>query len=339
MSDQALQELESVFPNLKRDELLAQHTYIKIGGPAKFFLSAQSSDELIRAVEIAESSNIKWCVFGSGSNVLISDEGFDGLIIQSADRSFSVQGTKVTAASGALTSLVANSAAKAGLQGFEWATTLPGTIGGAVYGNAGCFGGEMKDVVTSVEIYDLKNKERVTLSNCHFDRSGEIFKKDTSLKDCKFGYRDSIFKYEPLLILKVELELKAGEAETSLAKVKEIMETRRAAQPKGVLTAGCMFKNFKFEDESELEKLKREFEVPQSMLDNKIIYAGWLIDKLGLKGKTIGKAQISPEHGNFMVNLGGARAQNVIALTSLVKMKVRDELGIMLSDEVQYLGF
>ncbi len=109
-------------------------------------------------------------------------------------------------------------------------------------------------------------------------------------------------------------------------------------KPQGAFTAGCMFKNFEYTDESALEKLRREGdEIPSEMLVKKRIAAGWLIDKLGLKGKTIGRAQVSPVHGNFLVNLGGATAQDVIALSSYVKMKVRDELGILLEDEVQYL--
>ena len=117
------------------------------------------------------------------------------------------------------------------------------------------------------------------------------------------------------------------------------MSKRKESQPQGAFTAGCLFKNFDFQDESTLEILKREDEVPAEFLQTKRIPAGWLIDKLGLKGKTVGQAQVSPVHGNFLVNLGQARAQDVIQLSSLVKMKVRDELGILLEDEVQYLGF
>lgn len=136
------------------------------------------------------------------------------------------------------------------------------------------------------------------------------------------------------------MELKPDVSGEGRKKIDEIIAKRKDTQPQGAFSAGCLFKNFEYGDESALEKLKREVdEIPAAMLQNKTIAAGWLIDKVGLKGKTIGKAQVSPVHGNFLVNLGGARAQDVIMLSSLVKMKVRDELGVLLEDEVQYLGF
>jgi UDP-N-acetylmuramate dehydrogenase len=323
MIEQSIQEFIAAFPTAKRDELMARRTLLKIGGPAQIYLVAENSDDLIRAVQTARRLEIPYYIFGGGSNLLVSDEGFSGVVIQLADHAFSIQGETVTAAAGALTGLVAQQAAKTGLTGFEWAATIPGTLGGAVYGNSGCFGGETKDAVVSVEVYDVEKDQRATLKN----------------KDCRFAYRDSRFKHEPLIILKVVLKLNLGNAETSLQKIDEIMTKRRDAQPQGQFSAGCLFKNFEYADESVLEKLKGQFEIPQAMLKNKTISAGWLIDQLGLKGAKIGQAQISPMHGNFMVNLGGARAQDVIALSSLVKMKVRDELGILLEDEVQLLGF
>ena len=219
--------------------------------------------------------------------------------------------------------LLARATAEAGLTGFEWGAGVPGTIGGAVYGNAGCFGGEVRDVVVSVDAYDVTNRKRVTYPNA----------------ECRFGYRDSRFKHEPHVILSITMELKIGDVASAKAKIDGIMEKRKASQPQGTFSAGCLFKNFEFTDSSEIEKLQREDEVPEEMLKSKRISAGWLIDKLGLKGTTVGRAQISPVHGNFLVNLGGARAQDVLALSSLVKMKVRDELGVMLEEEVQYLGF
>ena len=323
MTEQQVQDFIAAFPKARRDEPMAGHTLLKIGGPAQIYLVAENSDDLIKAVETAKRLQIPHYVFGAGSNLLVSDRGFDGVVIQSADHSFAIQGQTLTAAAGALTSLVAQSAAKAGLTGFEWAAGIPGTMGGAVCGNSGCFGGEMKDVVTSVEVYDVEKNERATLKN----------------EDCRFAYRDSRFKHEPLIILGVVLKLNAGSAETSLQKIEETLKKRRETQPHGQFSAGCMFKNFAYQDESALKKLKGQFEIPEAMLKNKKISAGWLIDQLGLKGTKIGQAQVSPAHGNFLINLGGARAQDVIALSSLVKMKVRDELGILLEDEVQLLGF
>lgn len=324
MTNDQIQNFLEAFPSSKQNEPMATHTYLKIGGPSRLYLVATSADEIVRAVEKAKELAIPWYVFGGGSNLLVSDDGFQGVVIQAFDRMFSIEGTSVKSAPGVFTGMLAKATAEAGLTGFEWGVGVPGTIGGATYGNAGCFDGEMKDVVLSVDAYDVNNAKRVTYTNA----------------ECCFGYRDSRFKHEPHVILETTLELRRGEEGIGRRKIDEIMAKRKDTQPQGTFTAGCMFKNFDFADESVLEKLRREEdEIPAEMLAKKRIPAGWLIDKLGLKGKTIGKAQVSPVHGNFLVNLGGATAQDVVTLSSIVKMKVRDELGILLEDEVQYLGF
>lgn len=303
---------------------MAAHTYLKIGGPARLYVICDTTDDLVRAVQLAQKLQIPWYVFGGGSNLLVADEGYEGLVIQAADKRIAIDGTRVTAAAGAYTALIARMAADAGLVGFEWGVGVPGTIGGATYGNAGCFGGEMKDVVREVHVYDVAHAARVTLTG----------------EECGFGYRDSRFKHERCIILDVVMEFQTGDINTAKVKVEDIMSKRKLSQPQGAFSAGCLFKNFDYTDESALDGLRREGdEIPASMLSQKRIAAGWLIEKLGLKGKTIGHAQVSPVHGNFLVNLGGATASDVIALSSFVKMKVRDELGILLEDEVQYLGF
>jgi UDP-N-acetylmuramate dehydrogenase len=323
LTDAQIAAFVAVFPAAKRDEPMAVHTYLKIGGPARLYVVVTTADELVKAVETAKANAIPWYVFGGGSNLLVSDDGYQGVVIQAGLRGMSVQGAKVTAQAGDFTGAVARAAVEAGLTGFEWGVGVPGTMGGAVYGNAGCFGGEMKDVVETVDAFDVTKGARVSLTNA----------------ECGFGYRDSRFKREPHLILGATLVLVPGDATVAKAKLDGIMSKRKDTQPQGAFSAGCLFKNYDFKDESELDILRREDEVPADMLAVKRIGAGWLIDKLGLKGKAIGKAQISPVHGNFLVNQGGARAQDVLALSSYVKMKVRDELGILLEDEVQYLGF
>jgi len=323
ISEQQVVQFKGAFPSVLENESMSAHTYLKIGGPARLFFVASTGDEVVRAVETAFDANIPWSVIGGGSNLLVSDDGFQGVVIQAAERVQKIEGKRVTASAGVFMGLLARATAEAGLTGFEWGIGVPGTIGGAVYGNAGCFGGEMRDIIVSVDVYDVTNRKWVT------------YTKD----ECRFGYRDSRFKHEPHTILSATMELKAGDAAAAKAKVDEIMGKRKMSQPQGAFSAGCLFKNFEFTDPSEIEKLQREDEIPEEMLKSRRISAGWLIDKLGLKGTTVGKAQISPVHGNFLVNLGGARAQDVLALSSLVKMKVRDELGVMLEDEVQYLGF
>ncbi len=324
LSEQQVKTFLSIFPEAKRDEPLAPHTSLKIGGPAQLFFEAKNAEDLIGAIETAKAQNVPWYVLGGGSNVLVSDDGYKGLIIMNADRTYTVRERTVSATGGALTTLVAKAAADAGLTGFEWGATVPGTIGGAIFGNAGCYGGEMKDLVVSVDVYNHETAKRVALPKA----------------ECKFAYRDSAFKRKPWIILKTLLALAPSDKVRVQARVQELLDKRKASQPAGEFSAGCMFKNFEYLEDSALDILKRQGDsIPEDMLKNRKIAAGWLVDKLGLKGAAVGAAKVSEAHGNFIVNTGGARAQDVLQLTSMVKMRIRDELGIMLEDEVQLVGF
>ena len=310
---------------LKEGEPLAKHVNIRIGGLADLYFEAKTSEEIARAIEAAFADGVPFVVIGGGSNSLPSDEGFRGLVIQAANRGWSVEGDRVRAEAGTLSGFLARKTAEAGLTGLEWAVSLPGTIGGAVRGNAGCFGGETKDAVASVEVLRL--------------RDGKIERRTYAPEECAFGYRDSVFKRNSDVILAVEFRLARDAKEACLEKIDAVLSKRKAEQPNGNPSAGCMFKNFGFAHEGAIAKLKARLEVPAPFLAAKRIPAGWLIDQVDLKGKTIGGAQVSPKHGNFLVNLGDATASDVLQLISLVKMKVRDEYGIQLEEEVQMLGF
>jgi UDP-N-acetylmuramate dehydrogenase len=323
LSQQQIDAYLALIPSAKGDEPIAPKMYLKIGGTARLFVVANSSDELLAAVKASKQIGIPFYVFGGGSNMLVSDEGYEGVLIQAGNRRFRFEGTRLSAEAGCFSGMLAREAVKAGLEGFEWGVGVPGTIGGATYGNAGCFGGEMKDVVESVRAYSVVDDREVTYTNA----------------ECQFAYRESRFKHEPHVILETTLLLREGDQAEAQRKLDEVMAKRKDTQPQGAFTAGCLFKNFEYQEESSLDRATRELEIPAEMRAAKRIPAGWLIDKLGLKGKTIGKAQVSPVHGNFLVNLGGASANDVIQLSSYVKMKVRDELGLLLEDEVQYVGF
>jgi len=304
---------------------MSAHTYFRIGGPARLFLVANSTDELARAIQSVQELSLPWYVIGGGSNLLVADDGYAGVVIQNACRSIAIQGQTVRAEAGAVTSTVARQSVTAGLTGFEWAVGVPGSIGGALYGNAGCFGGEMSQAVESVEAIRASDGQKAK-----FDREA-----------CQFTYRESLFKHERHVILSCTLKLApTSDPAVSLAKMEDILRQRREKQPLENSSAGCIFKNFEFKDEKELEILKRQIdEIPAGMLKAKSLSAGWLIDQVGLTGKNVGDAEISTKHGNFFLNKGHARAQDVLALISIAKMKVRDELGIELQEEVQLLGF
>jgi len=324
LSTDKISSYAAAVPSATRDEPMTKHTTLKIGGPARLFVEAKTADDLVAAVKAAVSMHIPYAVVGSGSNLLVSDEGFEGVVILASERGVTVKGMVVTAAAGTFTSLVARAAADAGLAGFEWGATIPGTIAGAAYGNAGCFGGEMSHVLDSIDAYDVTERRRVTLRNAA----------------CGFAYRESRFKHEPFILLSVTLRLRPGDKKDIAKRISELMHERSVTQPRGACSAGCMFKNFHYVDEAALEILRRKTDtIPEGMLKRKNIGAGWLVDTLGLKGTSIGKAKVSEVHGNFVVNEGGARAQDIVALESMIKMKVRDELGIMLEDEVQLIGF
>jgi UDP-N-acetylmuramate dehydrogenase len=332
--------------NVKENEPLSKHTNFRIGGPARWFVEARSEADVREAITFAKEQRVSYCVIGGGSNVLVSDEGFSGVVIQMAMRGVHVQrdfspveqdatsgragsasggkvagNTLVVAEAGALSTAVARQTADVGLQGLEWAVSLPGTIGGAVRGNAGCFGGEMKDSVVSVRVL----------------RDGDIV--EIGKDEAGFSYRESAFKHSNDIILSVTLALHPGDRGTLRQKLDETLAKRKASQPHYGGSAGCLFKNHDATDE-ELQRLARELDVlPYEMSASRRIPAGWLIDKLGLKGTRIGDAEISQEHGNFVVNLGKATASDVVQIIALVKTKSRDQFGIQLQEEVQYLGF
>jgi len=317
------EELKNRFGlQIKENESLAKHVNMKTGGPAKFFVEAKSIQDVVDAIKLAKENNVKFFILGGGSNTLVADEGFDGLIIKIAMRNISINGDIVIAEAGAISATVARQTANAGLRGFEWAVSLPGTIGGAVRGNAGCFGGETKDNLKSVKL----------LSNGVVK---EILASELGLK-----YRHSILKElgNEDVVLEATFKLTPGDKAEALALIDTNLKKRKKSQPLGAASAGCMFKNYEFTDESTLAKLKQDADVPEAMLKSKRLAAGWLIDQAGLKGAKMGDAMVSEEHGNFLMNTGKATASQIMELISLIKMKVRDHYGIQLEEEVQFLG-
>lgn len=332
---------EKLGDRVKEQEPLAKHVHFRIGGPATYFFEAKNSNEIEQAVDAAQEFGVPFFVLGGGSNVLVSDQGFDGLVIKAANREIKIEQSNVFVEAGAPLALVANKAAEAGLSGFEWAATMPGTVGGAVRGNAGCFGSEMKDVVKKV---DVLVPQKPFFNSRELENGGgeeKWMKKEFPKDDCMFAYRDSIFKHmDPApIVLSAELQLQKEYSATCAARVQEFLETRASSQPLATATAGCMFKNFEFKDQNEIAKLVEHTQIPESFIAMKRIPAGWIIDQLGLKGQKIGNAQISEKHGNFFLNLGGATADEMVQLIALVKTRARNEYGVQLQEEVQYIGF
>lgn len=306
----------------KANEPLAKHVNMKIGGPAAYFVEAKSVQDVADAVKQAKDHNVKFFVLGGGSNTLVADEGFSGLVIKIAMRNILINGDTVVAEAGAISATVARQTANVGLRGFEWAVSLPGTIGGAVRGNAGCFGGETKDNLVSVKLL----------------RKGEVI--NLAAEDLKMKYRHSALKEmgNDDVVLEATFKLTPGDKAEALALIDVNLEKRKKTQPLGAASAGCMFKNFEYTDESTLDKLKQDADIPEAMTKMHRLAAGWLIDQAGLKGTKMGDAMVSTEHGNFLMNTGKATANQIMELISLVKMKIRNSYGIQLEEEVQYLS-
>lgn len=313
-------KLMNIVNKINKNVPLAPLTTFKIGGPAKFFLEAKNQDELIEGIKWAKENNHKLFILGGGSNILFSDNGFDGLVIKNEMKELKIADEKIIAEAGVLVSNIIRLAFDNNLKGMERFCGLPGTIGGAVRGNAGCFGimtSEIVDQVKCLNINDLTIKE--------INNSG-----------CDFAYRQSRFKTDAeLLLLEVVMNLEKAENIDELRKVaKECVMSRNKNGSYDYPSAGCIFTNPVTNNNELLKRVGQDID----LRENKIP-AGWLIEELGLKGKRIGGAQILEKNANFIVNVKNAKATDVVTLISLVKQKVRDKFGIQLMEEVVYVGF
>lgn len=304
--------------NIQNNIPLAPYTTFKIGGPAEYFVLAKTSEEVQEAIAWAQASKQDVFVFGGGSNLLISDQGIKGLVIKLDLQDLEFDGDVVRIGSGVNLAYLLNQALEHGLIGLEFAAGIPGTVGGAVRGNAGTYGLAMGDVVTNIKYLDEKH----------------LFQTMTNL-EAEFAYRHSIFKNKNYLILETEIKLNKGDVLEAKKLVAQRLQYRKETQPNEP-SAGCIFKNITFTD-SETESLRSQGIEVDKFLEHHKIPAAYLIDHAGLKGKTIGGAQVSKKHANYIINTGQAKAEDVVILTSLIKQQVRDKYHIQLTEEVQFI--
>lgn len=302
---------------------LAHYTTFKIGGPAKLFAEVSDASELSLGYERAASERLPVYIMSGGSNILFSDNGFPGLVMRIADGGFRIlDNGRVSAGAGKSLLEVALACCQAGLTGMEKLAGIPGSVGGAVRGNAGAFGSEMADYVVSVKALNR--------------RTGMV--KEYRKDECAFGYRMSLFKkHSELVILSVELRLGAGgDPKALLSIASDTQAEREAKHPQDAFCAGSFFMNPTVTD----PHLREEFHHDSGKEPKgERLPAGWVIDQVGLRGRTIGHAKVSEQHPNYIVNTGGATAEEVLTLVSIVKQRVRDELNIQLQEEVQLVGF
>lgn len=310
--------------NIQKDIPLAQFTTFRIGGPAKFFIEVKEKDDLPEAIKWAKENKEKFYILGGGSNVIINDKGVDGLVIRMANDNITVHGERMEAGAGATLARAVRLATGENLSGLEWAAGIPrATLGGAIRGNAGAFGSSMNDVAETVEVFNVK-KEKF-----------ELF----SHKDCKFDYRESIFKKDHnYLIWSIILRLKKGSKLEIEAMINKFLESRQSRQPK-LPSAGSIFKNLLIDYLKENNANIANLAIKSGAVKGNKIGAGWLIELAGLKGKKIGGAKVSLEHANFIVNTSQASAEDIVMLISYIKQQVRNRFSVQLQEEVQYLGF
>jgi UDP-N-acetylmuramate dehydrogenase len=326
---------------IKENEKISPYTTLKIGGAARFFCEAKDEKEILEAMEFACEKNMPVFVLGGGSNILVSDKGFDGLVIKIINTECQILDTKIECGAGCQLSAIVGESVKSGLKGLEWAAGIPGTVGGAIRGNAGAFGGEMADCIESVKVIDIQNFSKARLFPSDKQAVGipksQAIIMNYELGKCEFGYRDSVFKQNPnLIIILATLALKKGKKEEIEKKVKEIIKQRKEVQPFDFPSSGSFFKNPIVKNENLIQEFKKD--TGQKAKDG-IIPAGYLIDQADLRGKKIGGAMVSQNHGNFLVNTGNAKAEDFMILIALVKTRVRNKFGIQLKEEVQYVGF
>lgn len=284
---------------MKLQEPMSKHTTFRIGGPADFYLCPHSTKEVQQTVQICKEENLPYFILGNGSNLLVSDKGYRGVIIQLWKNfsDISVKDCCITAKAGALLSKVAAEALEEGLTGMEFASGIPGTIGGAVFMNAGAYGGEMKDIIKEVKVLDDQGEIRV-LSN----------------EEMKLGYRTSIVKEKGYTVLSAVLQLKKGDVSVIRETMEDLKNRRTSKQPLDMPSAGSTFKR------------------PEGY------FAGKLIMDSGLRGFSMGGAQVSEKHCGFVVNKGGATAEDVTALIREVQRRVKEKFGVELETEVRFLG-
>lgn len=307
--------------NIQKNVLLAPFTTFHIGGKADYFVEAKGISELAEALEYTEKNNLSVCVLGGGSNIIFPDKGFAGLIIRIQTGGMQVSGAKIICGAGVLLRDVVRTACDAGLAGIENLAGIPGSLGGAIRGNAGAFGMSIGNKIFSVKVF-MKN-------------SGMI--KEYKNNECEFGYRTSVFKKNPnLIILSAEIKLMEGNKEELERIMNETVARRETKHSQSAKCAGSFFINPVVKN----EELRDEFEKDTGMPPKgDVLPAGWLIDRVGLRGKRIGGVMVSDRHPNYFVNTGNATAEDVMILSSLVKTKVRNELGVRLQEEVQFVGF
>lgn len=302
MKELLLNELYSITDkqNVLLDEPMSKHTTFRVGGKADLFVTPKSIKEAADIVRLLLTNNEEFYIVGNGSNLLVSDDGYRGCIvcISNGMDAVTIDGNTITAEAGAMLSKVANIACENDLDGLVFASGIPGSVGGAVVMNAGAYGGEMKDIISQVTLFDMESLQIVTLDNSQM----------------QFSYRNSIVKSHPYIVLSATYEMTPGNKDDIRQAMNELSQKRREKQPLEYPSAGSTFKR------------------PEGY------FAGKLIEDAGLKGYSVGGAMVSTKHSGFVINAGDATADDIITLIRDVRKCVFDKYGVYLEPEVCMIG-
>ena len=297
-----------------------KQTTFRIGGSVFALIEVDETEKLVKLLDFLRGENQEYFILGSGSNILWKDEDYEGVIIKIKTQEIDIkslfadkQESEINIDAGVLLAQLVNTATQNDLTGLEWGAGIPGTIGGAVRGNAGAFGGCIGGVIESVRVY----------------RDGEVI--ELKLEECDFGYRESIFKENSDVILSTKVKLKKGDKKEILSQVQEYLKYR-SGRFAPFPSAGSFFKNLPL---SVWEKDKKI--LPLKFLEINKIAAGWLVDEVKMRGIEIGGAKVSDEHANFIVNFNKATQKDVLELIEDIKLKVYNKYGIELEEEVQII--
>jgi UDP-N-acetylmuramate dehydrogenase len=284
------------------EESMARHTTFRTGGPAEIFALPKNTGEIIEILNFCKKNGKRYYLLGDGANVLVPDEGLRGVVICTANMNgLSVTGDVITAYAGAKLAAVSAAAYRAGLSGLEFACGIPGTVGGALYMNAGAYNGEIKDVCVKAEVLTC---------------DGELEVKELTDNELHFSYRSSIFQEARMIALNAVFKLSYGDTNAIRAHMDELLQKRRSTQPLEYPSAGSAFK--------------------RPALPG--VYAAKLIEDSGLKGYTIGEAQVSEKHAGFIINKGGATSTDILRLIEHVQETVSKRFGIHLNPEIERLS-
>ena len=303
---------------IKEAEPLASYTRFAMGGPASLFCDASNQSAFASALRIARHSRFSTVVIGGGSNLVVSDSGFDGIVLHFTGSSIRREGDMLHAEAGAPLQQVVDSSIEFGLEGMESMTGVPGSLGGAVYGNAGAYGRAIEEAVRSVTFTD--GLQTRTIGNA----------------ECEFRYRESIFKRrKEWIVLSAALQFTPGDKNALSGKAAEIRSIRDAKYPPDMKCAGSIFKNVFYHD---LPAAVQQ-EVPAKLVRDGKIPSAWFLEKAGVKGIRRGDIQVAEYHANLIYNDGQGRASDLLAVIEKCKASVRARFGFDLQEEVQYVGF